>query len=180
MKLFLEKVRQVKVGFGRGSGVTMGPLVSEEARSRVLQVIADTVASGAQLTTGGKIPQGMDAGYFLEPTVLEKVVPGMRAYDEEMFGPVATIVRFDSEEQLQGMVNIASAGLSSYLFTSDHAKIQFYTRFMEYGEVHVNGCKYAIYLPHGGIKESGIGHDCSHLALDDYLHIKRITIKIEK
>ena len=180
MKLFLDKVRRIKTGFGRGAGVAMGPLVSEEARSRVLEVIADAVARGARLTAGGNVPKGMDAGFFLEPTVLEDIVPGMRAYDEEMFGPVASIVRFDGEEQLRGMVNIASAGLSSYLFTLDHAKIQFYTRFMEYGEVHVNGCKYAIYLPHGGIKESGIGHDCSHLALDDYLHIKRITIKIER
>ena len=180
MKLFLDKVRQIKAGFGPDSGATMGPLVSKEARNRVLEVINDAVSQGARLTAGGHIPQGMDAGYFLEPTVLEGVLPGMKAYDEEMFGPVASIVRFDSEEQLQGMVNIASAGLSSYLFTSDHAKIQFYTRYMEYGEVHVNGCKYAIYLPHGGVKESGIGHDCSHLALDDYLHTKRITIKIEK
>ena len=180
MKLFLEKVRGVKAGFGRGSGATMGPLVSEEARARVLGVIADTVARGARLTTGGKIPPGMDAGWFLEPTVLENVRPGMRAYDEEMFGPVATIVRFDGEEHLRSMLNISSAGLSSYLFTSDHARIQYYTRFMEYGEVHVNGCKYAIYLPHGGIKQSGIGHDCSHLALDDYLHTKRITVKIER
>ena len=180
MKLFMEKVRAIKVGFGRGAGVTMGPLVSEEARSRMLEVIADAVARGARLAAGGRIPQGMDAGWFLEPTVLENVSPGMKAYDEEMFGPVATIVRFDTEEQLRGMVNIASAGLSSYLFTSSHARIQYYTHFLEYGEVHVNGCKYAIYLPHGGVKESGIGHDCSHLALDDYLHTKRITVKIEK
>ena len=180
MKLFMNQVRLVKVGFGRGTGVTMGPLVSEEARSRVLEVIADAVARGARLTAGGHIPQGLAAGWFLEPTVLEGIVPGMRAYEEEMFGPVASIVRFDSEQQLQGMVNIASAGLSSYLFTSDHAKIEFYSHFLEYGEVHVNGCKYAIYLPHGGVKESGLGHDCSHLALDDYLHIKRITVKIEK
>ena len=179
MKLFMAEVAGVKVGFGRGTGVTMGPLISREARERVQEVIADAVAHGARLTAGGHVPKGMDAGWFLEPTVLEGVVPGMRAYDEEMFGPVASIVRFENEEQLRGMVNIDSAGLSSYLFTSDHAKIQFYTRFMEYGEVHVNGCKYAIYLPHGGIKESGIGHDCSHLALDDYLHTKRITIKIE-
>jgi len=180
LKLFLEKTRSIKVGFGRGSGAAMGPLISAEARARVLDVIADALARGARLAAGGKIPPGMDAGFFLEPTVLENAAPGMRACDEEMFGPVATIIRFNNEDHLRQMLNIPGAGLSSYLFTSDHAKIQSYTRFMEYGEVHVNGCKYAIYLPHGGIKESGIGHDCSHLALDDYLHTKRITIKIEK
>ena len=76
------------------------------------------------------------------------------------------------------MANDGEVGLSSYLYTKDMARINKFTAELEVGEVHVNGFKYSIYLPHGGVKESGLGHDCSHLALNDYLEIKRITQRI--
>lgn len=178
MEGFREKVANIKVGFGRDKGFGMGPLIDQGARERVMAVIEDAVSKGAKLTMGGKIPEGMPGGTsYLEPTVLENVTPHMDAFKYEMFGPVASIIRFENEEDLNPMVNDPDVGLSSYLYTRDVSRIEFYTRFIECGEVHVNGFKYSIYLPHGGVKDSGLGHDCSHLALEDYLQVKRITIK---
>ena len=179
VKKFVAKAKAIKVGFGKDSGADMGPLIDVTARDRVMAVIDNAVKNGARILCGGKIPAGIPKGSsFLEPTVLENVNPCTDAFRKEMFGPVATLIKFESEEELRSMINVPDAGLSSYLYTKDITRIQFYTRFMEYGEVHVNGFKFAIYLPHRGIKDSGLGHDCSHLALEDYLQIKRVTIKI--
>ena len=76
------------------------------------------------------------------------------------------------------MANNTEYGLASYIFTNNHQRIERFSRELEFGEVQVNGVKYAIYLPHGGIKNSGLGHDCSHLALEDYLVKKRISTAI--
>ena len=75
------------------------------------------------------------------------------------------------------MANDSEVGLSSYVYTNNINRVHRFSSELEVGEVHVNGFKYAIYLPHGGVKDSGLGHDCSHLALDDYLEKKRITIR---
>ena len=82
---------------------------------------------------------------------------------------------FSSDEEVLKLANDTEFGLASYLFTNDHKRIQRFSEELEFGEIQINGVKYAIYLPHGGIKESGIGHDCSHLALDDYIVKKRIS-----
>ena len=79
---------------------------------------------------------------------------------------------------LDPMVNVPDAGLASYVFTNSLERVQKYSKFIECGEVQVNGVKYGINLPHGGMKDSGLGHDCSHLALEDYLYIKRISIAL--
>ncbi len=115
---------------------------------------------------------------FLNPTILECVTPDMQCFKEEMFGPVATIIKFIDESDLDPMVNVPDVGLASYLFTNNLKRVQKYSSFIECGEVQVNGIRYAINLPHGGQKDSGLGHDCSHLALEDYLHTKRISISL--
>ncbi|MFR9592043.1 MAG: NAD-dependent succinate-semialdehyde dehydrogenase [Rikenellaceae bacterium] len=177
MEMFKAKVAAIKVGFGRDKGITMGPVINTSARERIMSIIDDAVSKGAQLTYGGDIPEGMPEGSsYLNPTILEGVTPEMRCYQEEIFGPIAPIIKFESEEQLDPMVNLPDSGLASYLFTASLARVQKYSRFIESGEVQVNGVKYAINLPHGGVGNSGLGHDCSHLALEDYLHTKRISI----
>lgn len=176
MKRFTEKVKAIKVGFGKDQGITMGPVINLSARERILGVIEDAVKKGAKMSFGG-IPEGMPEGSsFLNPTILEGVTPEMRCFNEEIFGPVAAIIKFNSEEDLDPMVNVPDAGLASYVFTNSLPRVQKYARFIQCGEVQVNGVKYGINLPHGGIKDSGIGHDCSHLALEDYLYTKRISI----
>ena len=98
----------------------------------------------------------------------------MAVFKEEIFGPIAPIMKFNSDNEVLSLANKTEYGLASYIFTSNVKRIQFFSEHLEFGEVQINGIKY-IYLPHGGIKNSGIGHDCSHLALNDYLVQKRIS-----
>jgi succinate-semialdehyde dehydrogenase/glutarate-semialdehyde dehydrogenase len=177
LQLFLEKVGKIRVGFGRKNNPTMGPLIDAKARERVMGLVQDALDKGAILVQGGKIPEKPEKGYFYEPTVLTGVTEKMRVFREEIFGPVAPLIVFDDEDDIIRLANDTEYGLSSYLYTRNIDRIQHISERLQFGEVHVNGFKYSIYLPHGGIKESGIGHDCSHLALHDYLVKKRITIK---
>jgi succinate-semialdehyde dehydrogenase/glutarate-semialdehyde dehydrogenase len=176
MGRFLKKADSVKVGFGRTSGAEMGPLISESARRYVEDLVEDARKKGGKITLGGSRPGDLKRGYFYQPTVIENVKPDMDVFRKEIFGPVAAVLSFRSEEEVLKMANDTEYGLSSYVYTSDVQRIQYFSEGLEFGEVHVNGFKYDIYLPHGGIKESGIGHDCSHLALEDYLVKKRITV----
>ncbi|MFI3332026.1 MAG: aldehyde dehydrogenase family protein [Rikenellaceae bacterium] len=178
MEEFKARTAALKVGFGKDQGVNMGPVVNIAARERIMELVAEAVADGATMSLGG-IPEGMPEGSsFLNPTILEGVTPAMRCFREEIFGPVASIIKFNDEADLDPMVNVPDVGLASYLFTNDLKRVQKYSSFIECGEVQVNGVRYAINLPHGGMKDSGLGHDCSHLALEDYLYTKRISIAL--
>lgn len=172
----LARAREVRLGFGRDSGATMGPLVDEQARQRVGDLVRDAVQGGAELLAGGDRPDAPDRGYFFQPTVLRGITPDMRIFREEIFGPVVSLLEFDDEDEAIRQANDTEAGLASYLFTRDLGRVQRVSSALRFGEVQVNGFKYGIDLPHGGLKQSGMGHDCSHLALLDYLDKKRITM----
>lgn len=172
---FKSKVAALTLGFGLEESFDMGPLVSKKAQQRMTHFVNDAVAKGATLLSGGKIPKAFDKGYWFSPTILVDVTPQMAVFKEEIFGPIAPIMKFNSDNEVLGLANNTEYGLASYIFTKNSKRIQFFSDQLEFGEVQVNGIKYAIYLPHGGIKESGIGHDCSHLALNDYLIQKRIS-----
>jgi len=99
----------------------------------------------------------------------------MNIFHEKIFGPVATLVSFESGADAIEQANDCKAGLGYYVFTRDLARAERCAMALEVGEVQINGVKYSIDLPHGGVKQSGIGHDCSHLALHDDLAFKRIS-----
>jgi succinate-semialdehyde dehydrogenase/glutarate-semialdehyde dehydrogenase len=174
-KQLKEKFEKVKLGIGRENKPDMGPMIDKKARERVMKMISDDVANGAILVTGGKIPHGMEKGAYLEPTIIKNINSKHRCYREEIFGPVAALIEFDDEKRVLEMANDTEYGLASYVYTQDITRIKRVGKTLNFGSIHINGFKYAIYLPHGGVKESGIGHDCSHLALDDYLVKKRIS-----
>lgn len=176
-ELFLAHARNVRVGFGRENQPTMGPLIDAKSRERIDGMVRSAVADGATLTLGGRRPEDLEKGHFYEPTVLENVTPSMRVFREEIFGPVAPLLRFTSEDEALASANDTEYGLVAYLYTRDVARARRLSEALEFGEVMVNGFKYAIDLPHGGIKESGVGKDCSHYALEDYLIRKRITVR---
>lgn len=176
LSAYIKRAQKLKLGFGKDAKPDMGPVVTRFDRDRMFELIDDAVLKGAKLETGGKIPEGKEKGNWIEPTVLSGVTPEMRVFKEEIFGPVAPILSFSSDDEVLKLANYTEYGLASYIFTNNHKRIERFTEELEFGEVQVNGVKYSIYLPHGGIKNSGIGHDCSHLALDDYLVKKRITI----
>ncbi|OED50414.1 NAD-dependent succinate-semialdehyde dehydrogenase [Rhodobacteraceae bacterium (ex Bugula neritina AB1)] len=177
---FTEKVvaraKAAKVGFDKDTDITTGPVIDGRAWTRLKGLVDDAVSAGATLLAGGDRPAGLNTGHYLAPTVLTDVTETMAVYREETFGPIVSIVPFDTETDLLRMANdCEEGGLTAYIFTRDLARAEGYAARLRYGEIQINGVKYDIDLPHGGIGQSGIGHDCSALALHDYLVQKRIT-----
>lgn len=176
LSAYIERAKSLYLGFGKEEKPDMGPVISQAARERLLGMVQDAISKGAKLETGGKVPVGMEDGNWIEPTILSGVTKDMRVYKEEIFGPIAGIIKFSTDDEVLELANDTEYGLASYIFTNNHSRIERFSEELEFGEVQVNGVKYSIYLPHGGIKNSGLGHDCSHLALDDYLVKKRVSI----
>lgn len=182
---FAEKVvaraRAARVGFDKEADITTGPVVDRRAWIRIKGLIDDAVSQGAELLAGGDRPAQLNSGHFLAPTVLDRVTDTMPVYRQETFGPIVSLVPFSSEGDLLERANDCDeGGLTAYVFTRDLAKAEACAAALRYGEIQINGVKYDIDLPHGGIGQSGIGHDCSALALHDYLIVKRITRALDK
>lgn len=178
IKAYVKKVSEIKVGFGtkENPDVFMGPLATKKDRDRMFDVIEDAVSKGGKIECGNRIPGHLPkGGNWIEPTVISGANHEMTLFNNETFGPIAGIMSFDSDDEVLELANDTEYGLASYIFTNEHKRIQKFTEKLEFGEIQINGVKYSIYLPHGGIKNSGIGHDCSHLALHDYLVKKRIS-----
>lgn len=178
IKAYVKRASELKLGFGtkENSDVFMGPVVSRKDRDRMFDLVDDAVSKGAILEYGGNIPTDLpENGNWIEPTIVSGTTPDMKLFREETFGPVAGVMSFETDDEVLALANDTEFGLASYIFTNNHSRIERFTEELEFGEIQINGVKYSIYLPHGGIKNSGIGHDCSHLALDDYLVKKRVS-----
>ncbi len=181
LKAYVKKVSELKIGFGTKENpeVFMGPVASRKDRDRMFDIINDAVSKGGKVEYGNKIPDYLpEKGNWIEPTVISGATHDMTLFNKETFGPVAGLMPFDTDDEVLELANDTEYGLASYIFTNNHKRIERFTEELEFGEIQINGVKYAIYLPHGGIKNSGIGHDCSHLALDDYLVKKRVSTAI--
>lgn len=182
---FTEKVvaraRNAQVGFDKSADITTGPVIDGRAWTRLKGMIYDAVSQGAKLLAGGDRPVHLNAGHYLAPTVLDGVTDKMAVYREETFGPIVSLIPFDTEQGLIARANeCQEGGLTAYVFTRNLARAEDCAAALRYGEIQINGVKYDIDLPHGGIGQSGIGHDCSELALHDYLVVKRITRALDK
>ncbi len=176
--LLRDHAARVRMGFGRENQPSMGPLIDNKARERVHALVLDAVSQGAEVVSGGEMPPQSQKGFFYPATILRGVRPAMKIAMQEVFGPVASLIEFDDEAAVVEEANRTQYGLVAYLYTRDISRCQRIAEQLEFGEVQINGFKYSIYLPHGGVKESGIGKDCSHLALEDYLVKKRITVAV--
>jgi succinate-semialdehyde dehydrogenase/glutarate-semialdehyde dehydrogenase len=170
-----ERVRKLKVGNGRESGVTIGPLIDEPAIAKVKSHIEDAVAKGAKVALGGKPhPAGK---LFFEPTILTDVTPAMRLAREEIFGPVAPLFRFRDEADAIRLANDTEFGLAAYFYGRDIARIWRVAEALEYGIVGVNtGIVSSEVAPFGGMKESGIGREGSKYGIHEFLEIKYVCI----
>ncbi|EPC01471.1 hypothetical protein L861_05370 [Litchfieldella anticariensis FP35 = DSM 16096] len=168
-------VEALAVGDGFEEGITLGPLIDERAVAKVKEHIGDAVAGGAHLLTGGTAhPRG---GNFLQPAILTDVPRDALLMREETFGPVAPLIRFDSEEEAIALANDTPFGLASYFYTRDLARSWRVSEALEFGIVGLNeGIISSEVAPFGGIKESGIGREGSKYGIDDYIEIKYLCV----
>ena len=170
-----QAASELKMGDGFETGVTMGPLIDVRAADAVLELIEDAVNQGARLLLGGHRANLGDA--FIEPTVLADVTPQMRVCQEEIFGPVAPLLRFRNEEEAIGLANDTPFGLAAYFYSRDIGRIWRVAEGIEYGIVGINeGIISNAAAPFGGVKESGNGREGSKYGLDDYLEIKYLCM----
>ena len=161
-------VEGLKVGRGYDEGVTQGPLIDDAALAKVEEHLADMIAGGATVVTGGK--RIGNEGAFFAPTVVTGATTAMKPFSEETFGPIAPVFVFDDEAEAIAMANDTPFGLASYFYTRDLGRAYRVMEALEYGMVGVNegliSCEVA---PFGGVKESGMGTEGSKYGLDDYL-----------
>ena len=154
----------------------MIPLYSDRAVGAMEALVADAVAKGAHVLTGGKRREGK--GFFFEPTVLTGVTKDMRVYKEEIFGPIMPVISFDDGDDIVSLANDTCYGLAAYIYTHDLKTAMNMSREIDAGDVMVNEPCFCYNLPHGGCKQSGIGKDCSVFSLEEYFYLQRITIKL--
>jgi len=167
-------VAALPVGQGFEAGVMQGPLINEAAVVKVELLIADAVAKGARVVTGGK--RHTRGGLWFEPTVLSSVGRDAMVAKQEIFGPVAPLFRFDTEAEAVAMANDTEFGLAAYFYTRDSARSWRVSEALEYGMVGVNtGLISTEVAPFGGVKNSGLGREGSRHGLDEYLELKYIA-----
>ncbi|MDO9237595.1 MAG: NAD-dependent succinate-semialdehyde dehydrogenase [Aquabacterium sp.] len=171
-----ERVAQMKVGNGFEAGVTQGPLIDAQALSKVEVLVADALAKGAQIVTGGARAD-VSGGQFYQPTVLANVTAEMRVAREEIFGPVAPVFKFETESEVIEAANNTEFGLASYFYSRDVGRIFRVSESLEYGIVGVNtGLISTCEVPFGGVKQSGQGREGARQGIDDYLETKYICL----
>ncbi len=170
-----EAVSGMKVGNGLEDGVTVGPLVSGAAASKVEAHIHDAVENGARVVCGGG--RHILGGNFFEPTVLAEATHGMRVCREETFGPVAPVLRFADEAEAIRLANATDYGLAAYFYTRDMARIWRVSEALEFGMVGVNaGVISTEVAPFGGVKQSGLGREGGAEGIEAYLETKYICM----
>lgn len=176
---FVERLKieagKIILGDGTKPGVSQGPLIDAKAFAFMRTLLDDAVAKGATVVYGGK--PSVLGGNFFEPTIVTGVTPAMRLFQEEIFGPIAPVIRFSTEEEAVALANDTPYGLASYVFTRDLAQMWRVATGLEYGLVGANEVALASgEVPFGGMKDSGLGREGGRQGLDEYLETKYILL----
>lgn len=170
-----ERMKAMKVSRGTDRDAELGPLIDEAARTKVQGLVSDAVAGGAKLLTGGEIPVG--PGFFYPPTVLTAVTQGARVLQEEIFGPVAPIVTFQTEEEAISLANSTEFGLIAYAFTSDNARVLRLAERLETGMLGINsGVISNPAAPFGGVRQSGLGREGGAEGIEEFLETTYVGV----
>ncbi len=172
-----ERMGALRVGRGTEQGVDVGPLIDDDQREKVTELVDDAVERGARVLIGGDRPDGR--GYFYEPTVLAGVPADARAFSEEIFGPVAPIATFSSEEQALEAANRTEYGLVAYVYTRDLARAFRVCEGIESGMIGLNqGVVSNPAAPFGGVKQSGFGREGGFEGISEYLETKYVALGV--
>jgi succinate-semialdehyde dehydrogenase/glutarate-semialdehyde dehydrogenase len=170
---FTAKVKTMKVGNGFEDGVSQGPLIEDAAIAKVKRHVADAIAKGGKVETGGNALTGQ----FFEPTVVSGATADMLCAREETFGPFAPVFKFKTEQEAIDAANNTEFGLASYFYSRDIGRIYRVSEALEYGMVGINvGILATEHVPFGGVKQSGLGREGSHFGMDDYIEVKYLCM----
>ncbi len=173
-----ERLGGMTVGRGTDAGVEIGPLIDDDQRGKVAELVEDAVAKGAEVRVGGKAPEG--PGYFYEPTVLGNVPSDARILKEEVFGPVAPVTSFTTEEEALRLANDSEFGLVAYVFTRDLSRSLRVSEQLEVGMLGLNkGLISNPAAPFGGVKASGFGREGGHEGLEEYTSTKYVALDVQ-
>lgn len=175
----LDATAKLRVGHGADASTTMGALTTPRGIDKLQRHVADAIAKGGKVLSGGKVPDGL-AGYFFEPTIISDMSASMLTTNEEIFGPLLGLYRFETEEEVVAAANNTSMGLASYFFTKDVDRTWRLLESLEAGMVGMNtGNASGAESPFGGIKESGYGKEAGKdVAIEEYLIQKTGTLTI--
>jgi betaine-aldehyde dehydrogenase len=173
--------RKVAEGFTVGDPLqdaSLGPLVSAVQRDRVIRYIRRGLEEGAELVAGGpEAPDGLDQGFFVKPTVLGNVAPGATVAQEEIFGPVLSILCYDTEDDAVRIANDSIYGLSGGVWSADEARAIRVARRIRTGQVDINGAPFNMQAPYGGFKQSGNGREVGRYGLEEFLEYKSMQLR---
>jgi len=173
-KKLTTKMAGLKMGNGLDDGVALGPLVNKDGRDKVIELVDDAVKKGAKVLTGGKAPDG--PGYFYPATVLSNVADDSKLLSEEIFGPVASIQTFASEDEVIARANNTEYGLVAYLYTRDLSRGMRVSEKLEFGMIGLNrGLVSDPAAPFGGVKQSGLGREGAHVGLMEFMETQYIS-----
>jgi succinate-semialdehyde dehydrogenase / glutarate-semialdehyde dehydrogenase len=174
---FAKKISELRVGNGALEGTDVGPLIEQAGLDKVASLVNDAVAKGARILTGGSRPEG--AGYFYTPTVLTDVALDSELMSTEIFGPVAAIMPFDSEDEVLRLANDTEWGLVGYVFTESMDKALRFSADLEVGMVGLNtGLVSNPAAPFGGVKQSGLGREGGKIGIEEFLEYKYTAIAV--
>ncbi|MFZ5691765.1 MAG: NAD-dependent succinate-semialdehyde dehydrogenase [Pseudomonadota bacterium] len=169
------KMQALKMGNGLDEGINLGPLVNKEGRDKVIELVDDAVSKGAKVLTGGKTPEG--PGFFYPATVLTNVPDSAKMVNEEIFGPVAAIQTFKTEEEAIKRANDTEYGLVAYLYTRDIGRGMRVSEKLDFGMIGLNrGLVSDPAAPFGGMKQSGIGREGAHEGLMEFLETQYVSV----
>jgi succinate-semialdehyde dehydrogenase/glutarate-semialdehyde dehydrogenase len=172
-----ERMGAMKIGRGTDDGVEVGPLIDDKQQAKVAELVEDAISKGATCVTGGRQPDG--AGYFYEPTVLTGVTADARVLSEEIFGPVAPIATFSTDDEAIEAANKTEFGLVSYVFTRDLKRALHVCEALETGMIGLNqGIVSNAGAPFGGVKQSGTGREGGNEGIAEYLETKYVAVNL--
>jgi succinate-semialdehyde dehydrogenase/glutarate-semialdehyde dehydrogenase len=169
------KMSGLKIGNGLDDGVNLGPLVNKDGRDKVIELVDDAVKKGAKVLTGGKVADG--PGFFYPATVLTNVSDDSKMLNEEIFGPVASIQSFKTEDEAIRRANNTEYGLVAYLFTKDLSRGMRVSEKLEFGMVGLNrGLVSDPAAPFGGVKQSGLGREGAAEGMKEFLETQYVSV----